>query len=94
MRHVGVLMNSGMDDERGQARLAAFLQGLQQLGWTEGRNVRVDVDRFGRVKAVAARSAGREARAASAKIRVRSKRSKASTTERIFRVIIVGRSML
>jgi ABC transporter substrate binding protein len=43
MRRVGVLMNSGMDDEHGQARLAAFLQGLQQLGWTEGRNLRLDV---------------------------------------------------
>ena len=26
-----------------QARLAAFLQGLQQLGWTEGRNVQIDI---------------------------------------------------
>ena len=26
----------------GQARLAAFLQGLQELGWTDGRNVRID----------------------------------------------------
>ena len=48
MRRVGVLMNSGMDDEQGKARLAAFLQGLQQLGWTEGRNVHVDV-RWGTV---------------------------------------------
>jgi putative ABC transport system substrate-binding protein len=38
-----VLMNSDMDDEQGKARLAAFLRGLQQLGWTEGRNVHVDV---------------------------------------------------
>ena len=30
------------DDPEAQARLAAFLQGLQQLGWTEGRNVRID----------------------------------------------------
>jgi putative tryptophan/tyrosine transport system substrate-binding protein len=30
------------DDAEGQARLAAFLQGLQQLGWTDGRNVRID----------------------------------------------------
>ena len=30
------------DDPEWQPRLAAFLQGLQQLGWTEGRNVRID----------------------------------------------------
>jgi hypothetical protein len=29
-------------DREGQARLAAFLQGLQELGWTDGRNVRID----------------------------------------------------
>jgi putative tryptophan/tyrosine transport system substrate-binding protein len=30
------------EDAEGQARFAAFLQGLQQLGWTDGRNVRID----------------------------------------------------
>ena len=30
------------DDPEWQARVAAFLQGLQQLGWTDGRNVRID----------------------------------------------------
>ena len=43
MRRIGVLMNSSADDVEGRARLAAFLQGLQQLGWTEGRNVRIDI---------------------------------------------------
>ena len=42
MRRIGVLMNLAADDPEGQARLAAFLQGLQQLGWTDGRNVRID----------------------------------------------------
>ena len=42
MRRVGVLMNLGSDDTEGQARNAAFLQGLQELGWTVGRNVRLD----------------------------------------------------
>src|SRR6266487_2400087 len=43
MRRVGVLMNLAADDAEGQARLAAFVQDLQQLGWTDGRNVGIDV---------------------------------------------------
>jgi putative tryptophan/tyrosine transport system substrate-binding protein len=42
MRRVGVLMNLASDDAEGQARLAAFHQGLQELGWTVGRNVQID----------------------------------------------------
>ena len=42
MRRIGVLMSLAADDPEGQARLAAFLQGLQELGWTDGRNVRID----------------------------------------------------
>jgi len=37
MRRIGVLMNLAADDPKGQARLAAFLEGLQELGWTDGR---------------------------------------------------------
>jgi putative ABC transport system substrate-binding protein len=42
MRRIGVLMNLGSDDAEGQARNAAFLQGLQEFGWTVGRNVRIE----------------------------------------------------
>jgi putative ABC transport system substrate-binding protein len=42
MRLIGVLMNRAADDPQGQARVATFKQALQQLGWTEGRNVRID----------------------------------------------------
>ena len=42
MRRIGVLMNRAANDPDGQARLAAFKQNLQQLGWTDGGNVRVD----------------------------------------------------
>jgi len=42
MRRIGVLMAIGADDPEGQARIAAFRQGLQKLGWTEGQNVQVD----------------------------------------------------
>ena len=42
VRRVGVLVNLGADDAEGRARHAAFRQGLQQLGWTDGRNVRID----------------------------------------------------
>src|SRR5262249_60561188 len=40
---IGILMNRVADDPEAQARLKAFVQGLQQLGWAEGRNVRMDV---------------------------------------------------
>src|SRR5262249_31734245 len=42
MRRVGVLMNLTADDPETSARVTAFAQGLQQLGWTDGRNVRID----------------------------------------------------
>jgi putative tryptophan/tyrosine transport system substrate-binding protein len=42
MRRIGVLMNQAADDPEGQARLIAFVQALQQFGWTDGRNVRID----------------------------------------------------
>ena len=42
MRRIGVLMNLGSDDAEGQARNAVFLQGLQELGWSVGRNVRIE----------------------------------------------------
>src|SRR4029077_4521580 len=43
MRRVGALMNTAAETADGQARFAAFVQGLQQLGWTDGRNARLDV---------------------------------------------------
>jgi ABC-type uncharacterized transport system substrate-binding protein len=43
MRRIGVLMNLAADDPQGQARIAAFHQGLQEWGWTIGRNVRIDI---------------------------------------------------
>jgi putative ABC transport system substrate-binding protein len=43
MKRIGVLMNSVADDSEGKVRIAAFLQGLQQLGWTDGPNVRIDI---------------------------------------------------
>src|SRR5215468_3161617 len=42
MRRIGVFMNLVADDPEGQARLASFHQGLQELGWVIGRNVRTD----------------------------------------------------
>ena len=43
VRHIGVLMTLAADDPQGQARIVAFVQGLQQSGWTDGRNVRIDI---------------------------------------------------
>jgi putative tryptophan/tyrosine transport system substrate-binding protein len=42
MRRIGVLMAISEDDPESHARLAAFAQGLQQLGWTIGQNIRID----------------------------------------------------
>jgi ABC-type uncharacterized transport system substrate-binding protein len=42
MRRIGALMAIAADDPEAQARLTAFVQGLQQLGWTVGQNVRID----------------------------------------------------
>jgi putative ABC transport system substrate-binding protein len=43
MRRVGVLMNFRSEAPEGQARVTAFMQALQKLGWKEGDNVRTDV---------------------------------------------------
>src|SRR5215216_3133010 len=42
MRRVGVLMTTAADDPQSQARNAALLQGLVQLGWNVARNLRID----------------------------------------------------
>jgi putative ABC transport system substrate-binding protein len=42
VRHVGVLMGTGEDDQQTGPFLNAFKQGLQELGWIEGRNIQVD----------------------------------------------------
>ncbi len=42
IRRIGVLMSQQADDAESMARIAGFLQGLQDLGWTVGRNVRID----------------------------------------------------
>ena len=43
VRRIGVLIGSAADDPESQARIAAFQQGLAQLGWADGRNVRIDI---------------------------------------------------
>jgi putative ABC transport system substrate-binding protein len=43
IRRIGVLMNKAANDPEGQARLTAFQQTMQQLGWTDASNVRIDV---------------------------------------------------
>jgi putative ABC transport system substrate-binding protein len=42
MRRIGVLTGTAANDPEAQARHAAFVEGLAQLGWTDGRNVRID----------------------------------------------------
>ena len=45
MRRIGLLMGAA-DDPEGQARMTALKQGLQDLGWTDGRNIQIET-RFG-----------------------------------------------
>jgi putative ABC transport system substrate-binding protein len=42
VRRIGVLMNFA-DDAEGQTRISTFVQALERLGWTEGRNVGIDI---------------------------------------------------
>ena len=42
LRRIAILWNFAADDAEGQLRLTAFGQGLEQLGWTVGRNLRID----------------------------------------------------
>ena len=42
VRRVAVLMNYRADEPEGQARVKAFTQGIQKLGWSEGSNLRID----------------------------------------------------
>src|SRR5262245_38314760 len=42
VRRIGVLMNVAENDPEGPPRIAAFVQRLQQLGWTDGSNIRID----------------------------------------------------
>jgi putative tryptophan/tyrosine transport system substrate-binding protein len=43
MRRIAAFMDTSEDNAEGQARIAAFRQGLVQLGWTEGRNIQIDL---------------------------------------------------
>src|SRR5262249_52893040 len=43
IRRIGVLTPFAADGLEGQARVTALMQGLQQLGWTDGRNLRIDI---------------------------------------------------
>ena len=42
VKRIGILMNLAADDSEGQTRLAVMLQGLRELGWIDGENVRID----------------------------------------------------
>jgi putative ABC transport system substrate-binding protein len=59
VRRIGVLMNTAADDPEGQARIAAFHQGLQEHGWTLGQNARIDV-RWGAANADSSRQRAAE----------------------------------
>ncbi|MGA7737357.1 MAG: hypothetical protein WCB22_18220 [Pseudolabrys sp.] len=49
IKRIGMLMPITAEDPLNQAREVAFFQGLQQLGWTDGRNIRIDIRAEARV---------------------------------------------
>ena len=56
MHRIGVLLPSAANDPESMSRVTAFLQGLQELGWTDGRNVRIefrwgagDAEQYGKI---------------------------------------------
>src|SRR3954447_21363228 len=56
VRRVGFVMAGAEPDTVAQSRVAPFREGLQQLGWTEGRNIRIDyrwAGDFGRIRSYA-----------------------------------------
>jgi putative tryptophan/tyrosine transport system substrate-binding protein len=63
VRRIAVLMNNAQDDPEGQARAEAFRQGLQALGWIEGKNLRIDwywtAGDIGRIRSNVTELAGR-----------------------------------
>jgi putative ABC transport system substrate-binding protein len=62
VRRIGVLMNVAADDPESADRVTALAQGLAELGWTVGRNVRIDLRYAGgdinRIRALAAELVG------------------------------------
>ena len=47
MRRIGVLTGASTDDPESQANIAVFLQALEQLGWSDGRNLQIDTRSVG-----------------------------------------------
>jgi putative tryptophan/tyrosine transport system substrate-binding protein len=43
IRRIAILMNRAANDPEGQSRLATFKQAMEQLGWSEGRNLQIDI---------------------------------------------------
>src|SRR6516225_8446579 len=47
VRHIGVLIGRDENDPLAKSQVSAFMQALADLGWTDGRNLRIDLRRYG-----------------------------------------------
>jgi putative tryptophan/tyrosine transport system substrate-binding protein len=86
MARIGVLMNLSADDAEGQARMTAFLQEVQVLGWTHGRNARIDY-RWGASDAERIRKSAAELLALAPSVIVASGAAAAATLQQKTRIV-------
>ena len=87
MRRIGVLMYTTADDPESQARIAALAQGLQEAGWTVGRNVRIDVRWSGGDAGATAQGCGGTGRARPGRARGRRRPDHAQALQQATRTV-------
>src|SRR5258708_36944116 len=89
MRRIAVLLSTGEGDPQRQAQLAAFVQRLMELGWTDGRNARLDI-RWSAGDADAARKYATELVALAPDVALTDTSSSVATLQQATRTVPIG----